>query len=177
MMADRQVSIAPSQSEELLANQQQHSGLPPALRRIILRIFSKKYGLQLHSSAISFIHTTLESHGLLQDEDEWAEAIEWLAKGLVESAGKDEQGETGNDNCGHIGMLIFFLSFAGSSIVTRAALEQVYQQLLLADSVKDDSHEHILEGEVVDPNRYFHVVDAFKMPKTIFDQRRKVFER
>lgn len=66
--------------------------MPPALRRTILRIFSKKYGLQLHSSAISFIHVTLESHGLMQDEGEWADAIEWLAKGLVESAGKGEQG-------------------------------------------------------------------------------------
>ncbi|UZJ52846.1 hypothetical protein CBS101457_002166 [Exobasidium rhododendri] len=155
-MADRQVSVTPSLNEDLTVAAQQKPGIPPALRRIIIRIFSKKYGLQLHSSALSFIHVTLESHGLLQVEDEWAEAIEWLAKGLVEIAGKDDQ---------------------GSSIVTRAALEHVYQQLLLADSVKDDAHEHFLEGEVVDPKRYFHVVDAFQMPKTIFDQRRKVFER
>jgi hypothetical protein len=92
-MVDRQVSIAPSLNEEqMTAVGQQQAGVPSSLRRIILRIFSKKYGLQLHSSAISFIHTTLESHGLLEDENEWIEAIEWLAKGLVENAGKDEQG-------------------------------------------------------------------------------------
>jgi hypothetical protein len=70
-----------------------------------------------------------------------------------------------------------FVLLLGSSIVTRAALEQVYQQLLLADSVKDDSHEHLFDGETVDPNRYFHVIDAFKMPKVVFNHRRKVFER
>jgi hypothetical protein len=61
--------------------------------------------------------------------------------------------------------------------VTRAALEHVYQQLLLEDSAKDDIQEHFIDGEVVDPNRYFHIIDAFRMPKTVFNARRKVFER
>jgi hypothetical protein len=91
---NRQASVTPSLVEERTVSRvNQGTEISPALRKTIIWIFSKKYGLQLHSSAISFIHLTLESHGLLQDQDEWAEAIEWLAKGLVESAGKGEQGE------------------------------------------------------------------------------------
>lgn len=92
---NRQASVTPSFQDVPHAQHGNSNGndVPVALRRIILRILSKKYGLQLHSSAISFIHTTLESHGLLEDESEWTEAIEWLAKGLIESAGKGEQGE------------------------------------------------------------------------------------
>ena len=99
---ERQVSMTPSllQDDMILPRQQNHQDanqgttiiIPPALRRTILRILSRKYGMQLHSSAISFIHSTLQSHGLLEDPNEWDEAIEWLAKGLVESAGKGEQG-------------------------------------------------------------------------------------
>jgi hypothetical protein len=92
-MAQRGVSVTPSVGGDMAMTLHQSNVIPPALRRTILLMFSKKYGLQLHSSAISFIHVTLESHGLLQDESEWEEAIEWLAKGLVDSAGKDEQGE------------------------------------------------------------------------------------
>lgn len=138
-----------------MAQRQIHE-ISPALRRSIIWIFTKKYGLQLHSSAISFIQVTLEAHGYLQDESEWANAIEWLAKGLVESAGKGEQ---------------------GSSIVTRAALEHVYQQLLLEDTPNEGIKEHFIDGEVVDPTRYFHIIDAFNMPKTTFNAKRKVFER
>lgn len=61
--------------------------------------------------------------------------------------------------------------------MTRAALEQIYQQLLLADSAKDEVQHHFVDGELADPNRYFHVIDAFRMPRTIFNQQRKVFER
>lgn len=34
-----------------------------------------------------------------------------------------------------------------------------------------------MDGELVDPHRYFHAVDAFKMPKIVFDERRKTFEK
>lgn len=56
-------------------------------------------------------------------------------------------------------------------------MEHVYQQLLLADSANDDIQEHFIDGEIVDPNRYFNVVDAFRMPKTVFHPSRKVFEK
>lgn len=71
------------------------------------------------------------------------------------------------------------LASPGSSIVTRAALEKVYQQLLLEDSASQTgAHlDPLMEGETVEPERYFHAVDAFKMPRTVFDERRKVFER
>lgn len=87
----RQASVTPSLAEEGGLSRKLNSEVPVDLRKAIIRIFSKKYGLQLHSSAISFIRLTLDSHGL--EESEWDEALEWLAKGLVESAGKGEQGE------------------------------------------------------------------------------------
>jgi hypothetical protein len=87
----RHASVTPSLAEEGPVSRYQGPEVSMDLRKTIIRIFSKKYGLQLHSSAISFIRLTLDSHGL--DESEWDEALEWLAKGLVESAGKGEQSE------------------------------------------------------------------------------------
>lgn len=64
-----------------------------ALRKSILRIFTHKYSLQLHSSALSFIAGTLSSHGLLDQPDEWDDAIEALASGIVENEGNVGGGE------------------------------------------------------------------------------------
>lgn len=68
--------------------------VPLALRRTILRIFSKKYGLALHASALSFIHETLVSHGLVSSESESTDALEWLAKGLIDSKEEGNQGKS-----------------------------------------------------------------------------------
>lgn len=57
------------------------------LRKAILKIFTHKYSLQLHSSALSFIAGTLDSHGLLDQPEEWNEAIDALAMGIVENEG------------------------------------------------------------------------------------------
>lgn len=53
------------------------------LRKAIVHIFTRKYNLQLHTSALEFIHHVLDDHHLLNDEDEWDEAIEELAKGFI----------------------------------------------------------------------------------------------
>ncbi|PWN52289.1 DNA polymerase epsilon, subunit B [Violaceomyces palustris] len=148
---------------------------PPALRKSILKVFTKKYSLQLDSSAISFIAQTLDSHGLLDQPDEWEDAIEALAGGIVEAEA------TGGK-----------LSLSGS-VVTQAALEKVYAQLVVEDSAagtetaesRQDPQSHnylhhhhdITDGERPNPEKYFNVVDAFKMPRVVFDQKRKVFEK
>lgn len=98
MMAPRAASMAPSVREGSVAPSEMGGGggVPAALRRLILRVFTRKYGLALHASAIAFIHATLQSHGLLDNgNDECAEAIEWLAKGLIESAEGGDQGGFG----------------------------------------------------------------------------------
>jgi DNA polymerase epsilon subunit 2 len=162
-MPSREDSLAPSAHDSV--------AIPPALRRSIIRTFSKQYGLTLHASAIAFIHDTLSRHGLLESPDDWAEAIQWLAKGLTEDVGKGMGGGSGGaENLAE-----------GSSIVTRAALEKVYQQLLLEDTASRGVHDvgmsDVHTGEAADPERYFHVIDAFRMPKTIFNERRKAFEQ
>lgn len=160
-------SVAPSVAGEAGANLNGTRAAPPALRRLILRLFSRKYGLQLHASAIAFIVETLEEHGLLHDETVWQESIEALAKGVVDDLARGE----GN-----------------GSIVTRTALERVYESLLVADTaasatqierLQNDatSRDPLTYGEKADPHRFFHVIDSFALPKIIFDERRKVFER
>ncbi|PWZ02294.1 DNA polymerase epsilon, subunit B [Testicularia cyperi] len=150
----------------------------PELRRCILRIFTTKHALQLHSSAIAFITSTLASHGLLDQPHEWEEAIEALASGIVESqAEADVEGTS---------------SSASSEVVTAAALEKVYSALVVAESAVQTRaggpstshgagtlhhHHELTDGEKPDPDRYFAVVDAFKQPKLSFDASRKVFER
>lgn len=145
--------------------------VPPELRRLILRTFTTKYGLQLHSSSISFIASTLASHGLLEQPPEWNEAIEALANGIVEN-------QTNTD-----------ASASSVDLVTAASLEKVYSALVVADSAVRPSaseagpsrptagHHELTEGEIPDPDRYFSVVNAFTQPKLTFDQNRKVFER
>lgn len=79
-------------------------------------------------------------------------------------------------------------------MVTRPALERVYAQLVVSDTAASTSssanatngagatehpHEHgdLTAGERADPHAHFAVVDALKMPRVVFDPRRKVFER
>lgn len=71
----------------------------------------------------------------------------------------------------------FLLGFA--SVVTRESLSRVYDQLVVADTAATSQNQHheITDGEVADPDRYFHVIDAFKMPRVTYDQKRKVFEK
>lgn len=163
---------------------------PPELRRIILRVFTTKHSLQLHSSAISFITSTLAEHGLLDQPLEWEEAIDALAQGVVEgqsdidpkapstSRGPAARSREADDDDG-----------AGpSDVVTAAALEKVYSRLVVADSaahagaidtaangVPRHAHE-LTDGELPDPHRYFGVHSAFTQPKLAFDPIRKVFE-
>lgn len=145
---NREGSLAPSIGPEATT-----TIIPPALRRTIIRIFNKQYGLTLHSSAVAFIHSTLESHGLLDDPTQWNEAIQWLAKGLTNTSSE------------------------GPSIVTRTALEKVYQQLLLEDTAQEVQDTQDGQMDVIDPDRYFQAMNVFDMPKIVFDERRKMFEK
>ncbi|EPQ28615.1 uncharacterized protein PFL1_03918 [Pseudozyma flocculosa PF-1] len=145
--------------------------ISPALRRTILRVFTKKHNLQLHSSAVAFIAHTLDSHGLIDQPEEWDDAIEALATGILEA-------EASGADPG-----------VSSSVVTQEALKHVYDQLCMADSaggaagasttattISQAIHD-LTEGERPNPDRYFHVINAFDMPRVVFDPQRKVFER
>ncbi|KAJ1028983.1 hypothetical protein NDA18_002614 [Ustilago nuda] len=166
---------------------------PPELRRTILRVFTTKHSLQLHSSAIGFITSTLAQHGLLDQPLEWEEAIDALAQGIVDgqsdvdphsSRGATRGGNQNVDNDQDTGP---------SDVVTAAALEKVYSRLVVADSAAHTTqgalastslanngvHRHpheLTDGELPDPHRYFGVHSAFTLPKLAFDPIRKVFE-
>lgn len=56
--------------------------VPPEVRRVILRAFTRKWHLQLQSDAVQFIYKTLEAHDL-SDTDAMAEAVHALANALV----------------------------------------------------------------------------------------------
>ncbi|GAC93425.1 telomere-associated helicase [Pseudozyma hubeiensis SY62] len=157
---------------------------PPELRRAILRVFTTKHSLQLHSSAIAFITSTLAEHGLLQQPLEWEEAIDALAQGIVEG-----QTDVDSKHASYTSKPSAALDLGGeedsSDVVTAAALEKVYSRLVVADSAANggsgtgttNSHGHELtDGELPDPHRYFGVHSAFTQPKLAFDPIRKVFE-
>lgn len=59
----------------------------PALRKSILRTFTRKYNLTLQSAALGYIVTVLSQHGLLDRSEDWEESCEALAKGFIESEG------------------------------------------------------------------------------------------
>ncbi|SYW81925.1 uncharacterized protein UHO2_00417 [Ustilago hordei] len=103
---------------------------PPELRRTILWVLTTKHSPQLHSSAISFITSTLAQNGLLDQPLEWEEAIDALSQGIVDGQSDVDphfsRGATrgGNQN----------VDMGPSDVVMAAALEQVYSRLVVADS-------------------------------------------
>lgn len=130
-----------------------------ALRKAILRIFTRKHGLQLHSSSLSFIQSSLAAHDLLDKPEEWTDALEALAKGVDDLTDLEVAGASG----------------ALPSVVTPQVLEAVYERLVVADSVTDatdaanrgiaNGAHDLVAGELADPQRHFHIIDAFHVPR------------
>ncbi len=168
---------------------------PPELRRTILRVFTTKHSLQLNSSAIAFITSTLAEHGLLEQPLEWEEAIDALAQGVVEGQSDHDSRAPSNSraSAARNGARNQDDDDSGpSDVVTAAMLEKVYSRLVVADSAINTSqsaiassiaangvHRHpheLTDGELPDPHRYFGVHSAFSQPKLVFDPIRKVFE-
>ncbi|KAJ1026713.1 hypothetical protein NDA16_002311 [Ustilago loliicola] len=168
---------------------------PPELRRTILRAFTTKHSLQLHSSAIAFITSTLAEHGLLDQPLEWEEAIDALAQGIVDGQSDlDPQSSTSRGVTRNGNHNVDDDEDAGpADVVTAAALEKVYSRLVVSDSAAHTSqgaiassstaangvHRHpheLTDGELPDPHHYFGVHSAFTQPKLAFDPIRKVFE-
>ncbi|KAI3479907.1 hypothetical protein L1887_58056 [Cichorium endivia] len=166
---------------------------PPELRRTILRVFTTKHSLQLHSSAITFIASTLAEHGLLDQPLEWEEAIDALAQGVVDNqADLDPHAPSGSRSALQARTAAHAAddADAGTDVVTAAALEKVYSRLVVADSAAHTqpssmsaaaggAHRHpheLTDGELPDPHRYFGVHSALSQPKLAFDPIRKVFE-
>lgn len=157
--------------------------LPPQLRKLVLQTFTKKYSLQLHASALSFIADTLAEHELLhvvqEDDDQVTaqrEAIEVLAKGCLDLGVLEEAGGGGP---------------SAASIITAKQLQHVYSQLI-ADgqtaggssdiSYGGNGHHHagdsILDEEGVPPaERWMDVIDAFEMPRVQWDPVNKTYAR
>ncbi|SJX62991.1 related to DNA polymerase epsilon subunit B [Sporisorium reilianum f. sp. reilianum] len=162
---------------------------PPELRRTILRVFTTKHSLQLHSSAIAFITSTLAEHGLLDQPLEWEEAIDALAQGVVEGQSDVDPKAPSTSRGGAAARRGGTDDDDSADVVTAAALEKVYSRLVVADSAAhshggvdvsaDGVHRHahdLTGGELPDPHRYFGVHSAFTQPKLAFDPIRKVFE-
>lgn len=165
--------------------------LPPALRRLVIQTFTKKYSLQLHASSLSFIAQTLAEHDLLdvspaagssaEDVEAQTEAIEVLAKGCLDLGVLEEASTSG-----------------GSSMITAAHLKHVYSQLVAegqggpssgAGVTGGNASHHsgapaptpadafLTEDEAPPPQRWFDVIDAFQMPKVEWDPVSKTFVR
>ncbi|KDN43322.1 hypothetical protein K437DRAFT_225693 [Tilletiaria anomala UBC 951] len=160
------------------------------LRKSIVRIFTRKYNLQLHASALTFIAEAFDHHGLNHKQSQWDDAIEFLAKEFING----EQYKEGSE-----GKSGFSLSSGwSSSLVTRAALEAVYQQMMVSEEngnataasggnrfegAQNGTIEYTHDGEKLsegagpDPANYFKVVGAFDMPRNVFDPHRKNFDK
>ena len=133
--------------------------VPPEVRRVILRAFTRKWHLQLQSDAVQFIYKTLEAHDL-SDTDAMAEAVHALANALVDQhvAGAHIDGFDGH-------------------VVTAEALQKVYD-LLLVEAAGEETHATPLtQGAALDLSKHFRVCDAFSQPRILFHATRQVFER
>lgn len=137
--------------------------VPLNVRRAVLHAFTKKRHLQLRTDAVVFVYTTLEAHELLGDAAVMTEAIEALASALV------ERHVSGGHTPGFDGL-----------VVTSETLRWVYNQLLVESAgggEEDAGAARVTQGDEPRLEDYFRVVDAFAMPRVVFDTGRKVFER
>ncbi|WFD07915.1 DNA-directed DNA polymerase [Malassezia vespertilionis] len=133
--------------------------VPPDVRREILRAFTRKYHLQLRSDAVQFVCATLQAHGLLDEPVARAEAVEALANALV------EQHFSGASSAGFDGL-----------VVTSDVLCKVYDQLVVEGAEEPGAASAVTMGDTPNLERYFHVCDAFKLPRIRFNGSRKIFE-
>lgn len=140
--------------------------VPPGVRRVILRTFTRKHHLQLRADAVQFVYGTLRAHDLLGDEGVMTEAVEALATALVEQHVSGAQGA-------HVDGLV----------VTAEILRRTYDRLVVESA--DDAGgggggggaaAPVTHGDAPGLERYFAVVDAFSMPRLVFSGARKVFE-
>lgn len=153
------------------------STLSPQLRKFVIQTFTKKYSLQLHASALTFIAATLSEHDLLhvapgdaEEVTKQRDAVEILAKGCLDLTVLEEAGAS------------------EGSIVTAKQLQHVYSQLVAdgntvasapnainRDGSAGSGHELIVEEEAPPPGRWFDVIDAFDLPRIQWDSVTKTF--
>ncbi|WFC97212.1 DNA-directed DNA polymerase [Malassezia brasiliensis] len=130
--------------------------VPPEVRRVVLRAFTRRRHLQVRADAVQYVYKTLQAHGLLGDAGAMAEAVDALAHALVE-----QQGGVG--------------AAWDGQVVTAAVLQRTYERLV--DAPADaDAAARVGGGEAPDLTRVLRVVDAFAMPALRFHGARKVFE-
>lgn len=64
-----------------------------------------------------------------------------------------------------------------STIITRATVERVYELVSEAAGNAAGGSGDPMDGETVDPNHHFFVIDAFEMPNWQWSIERKTFEK
>ncbi|KDQ20670.1 hypothetical protein BOTBODRAFT_26684 [Botryobasidium botryosum FD-172 SS1] len=123
-----------------------------ASRQIILKIFTRKYQLSLKSDAIQFVEEVIAEHGLADDVERIETSVELLAKQYMLQ-----------DEC--------------STIVTKSALEHIYETLRLASENTADPAGSLDPNTEINPDHHLFVVNAFEMPRWHFSHERNAFER
>ncbi|WFD00727.1 DNA-directed DNA polymerase [Malassezia yamatoensis] len=145
-------------------DQARHSPVPADVRKIILRSFTKKHHLQLRSDAVQFVYETVKSHGMLEDMNMVTEAVDALAQALVDQHASGAQALQ-----------------IDSFVVTSEILQKTYDRLVVESAESQGMPTHlqstsVIHGDAPDRERFFHVVDAFRMPRLRFSGLRKVFQ-
>lgn len=134
--------------------------IPPEVRRAILRSFTTRHHLQMRADAVQFVYATLHAHGLLEAREAWTEAVDALARALVEQHVSGAR-----------------LADFDGQVVTAAVLEVIYQQMVGASANGASNAASDAPGDMPSVARHVHVCDAFAQPRTVFHASRKVFER
>eukprot|EP00833_Pecoramyces_ruminatium_P016690 jgi/Orpsp1_1/1190722/evm.model.d7180000080758.1 len=122
-----------------------------SLNQTIYKIFTKTYGLTIQSDAIRYINEIFKKENY--DNNNITNALDTIARFYIQNQAK-------------------------TKLVTRSSLEDVIQKTIERNIVHETLGKYDNDSiSFNDIQKYFHILDAFSLPKYIFNTQSKTFRR
>ncbi|KAG4102701.1 DNA polymerase epsilon, subunit B [Neocallimastix lanati (nom. inval.)] len=122
-----------------------------SLNQTIYKIFTKTYGLTVQSEAIKYINEIFKKENY--NNKNISNALDTIARFYIQNQAK-------------------------TKLVTRSSLEEVIQKTIERNIVHDTLGKY--DNDSIgfnDIQKYFHILDAFSLPKYIYNLQSKTFRR
>ncbi|KAG9015440.1 DNA-directed DNA polymerase epsilon, subunit B [Tulasnella sp. JGI-2019a] len=119
-------------------------------KAIILKVFTRKYQLSLKPGAIEYLLSILSEHEI--EDEQIQDAMEYVAKEYMKQ-----------DDC--------------TTIVNRENLEKIYALMQLGGQDAGATQNTLLDPDELDPEQHLYFVNAREMPRWLYSNERKAFEK
>jgi len=122
-----------------------------SLNQMIYKIFTKTYGLTIQSDAIRYINDIFQKENY--DNNNIFSALDTIARFYIQNQAK-------------------------TKLVTRSSLEEIIQKTIEKNIIQETLGKYDNESiSFNDIQKYFHILDAFSLPKYTFNVQSKTFHR